>query len=139
MAADKYILDACALLALVYKETGDNIVKSILKQATIGNAIIYMNKLNLYEAYYDVIRSKGLQQAEAFYTMVLMSPVQIIDVISDQVFHKGAFLKTQYKMSLADSILLGEASVRGASILTSDHHEFDIIERNNNIKFIWLR
>ena len=137
--ANRYVFDACALLALIYKEAGGDIVKSILKQARDGNATIYMNKLNLYEVYYDVLRSKGQKQADKFYNMVLMSPIQITDDIPDAIFRKGAYLKTQYKMSLADSILLGEASFRSASILTADHHEFDIVEQNEDIQFTWLR
>jgi len=137
--ADKYILDACALLALVYKETGGDLVKSTLKQASEGSIIIYMNKVNLYEAYYDVVRSKGLQQAGIVYNMVLKSPIQIIDNISDAVLRQGAQLKSKYRMSLADSVLLGEALTLGASVITSDHHEFDAVEKSEDIKFTWTR
>jgi predicted nucleic acid-binding protein len=137
--ADKYVLDACALLALVYKEIGGDLVKSTLRQAGTGGTAIYMNKLNLYEAYYDVVRSKGLQQAETVYDMVMKSPVQIIDCISDTVLRQGAQLKTRYRMSLADSILLGQAIELGASIVTSDHHEFDVVDKNESIIFTWTR
>ena len=66
-------------------------------------------------------------------------PITIINGISDNVFHEAGRIKTQYRMSLADSIALGETSMMGASILTTDHHEFDIVEKNENIKFTWLR
>ena len=135
----KYVLDSCALLAYVYKEAGDDIVKTVLLQASKGHVQVYMNKLNLFEAYYDIRRSEGLQQADNFYSMVLMSPIHIVDSLSDAVFREASRLKSQYRMSLADSIALGEASVRGASILTSDHHEFDPIEQNEAIKFAWIR
>lgn len=137
--ADKYILDACALLALVYRETGGDLVKSTLKQASEGNTAIYMHKLNLYESYYDVVRSKGLQKAESVYSMVLKSPIQIIDGISDVVLRQGAQFKTKYRMSLADSILLGQTVVLDASVITSDHHEFDVVEKSESIKFTWTR
>lgn len=137
--AVKYVLDSCALLAYVYKENGDAVVKSILKQADEGRAMLFMNKLNLFEAYYDVLRSEGLQQAEDFYSMVQMSSVSIINGITDSVFREAGRIKAQYRMSLADSIALGESSVLGASILTSDHHEFDPVEKNEKIKFAWIR
>ena len=83
--------------------------------------------------------SKGLQQAESYYSMVKASPIKIIDSLSDSVFRKAGLLKTQYKISLADSIALGETFAIDASLLTSDHHEFDIIEESDNIKFLWIR
>ena len=136
---DKYILDSCALLAQVYDELGADAVESIIDKASTGTIIVYMNKLNLYEAYYDVLRSVGLQEAEQLYKEVQVSPIKIIDGISDPVFRKAGLLKARYRISLADSIALGEASVMGASILTSDHHEFDIVEKNEKIKFLWIR
>ena len=137
--ANKFILDSCALLAYVYNEAGADVIESALKQADEGSAALYMNKLNLLEAYYDIMRSRGLQQAEVLYNMVLMSPIHIIDGISDPVFREAGRVKTQYRMSLADSIALGEASVLEAAILTCDHHEFDLVERGENIKFAWIR
>ena len=71
--------------------------------------------------------------------MVQMSSINVIDGLSDFVFHEAGRIKTLYKMSLADSIALGETSVLGATILTSDHHEFDIVEQNEKIKFAWIR
>ena len=139
MNITKYVLDACALLALIYKEPGDELVKSILTQAKMSDVVVYMNKLNLYEVYYDVVRSEGLQKAESVYSMVLKSPIEIIDGISDIVLRQSAQFKARYKMSLADSIALGQAFVLGASIITSDHHEFDIPEKNEDIIFTWIR
>jgi len=135
----KYVLDSCALLAYVYNEVGSDVVESALEQADEGRTKLYMNKLNLFEVYYDILRSEGFQQAENFYSMVQMSSVNVIDSMSDSVFREAERIKTQYKMSLADSIALGETSVLGATILTSDHHEFDIVEQNEKIKFAWIR
>ena len=45
--ATRYVLDSGALLAFIYKESGFDIVKSMLEQTANSNAEIYMNKLNL--------------------------------------------------------------------------------------------
>ena len=137
--ATKYVLDACALLTFIYKESGYDVVRSALAQADSGNAEVYMNKLNLFEVYYNIIRTEGLQQAENVYSTSLKLPITIINKITDEVFRKAGQIKTQYSMSLADSIALGEAFTLGASILTSDHHEFDVIEKNAGIKITWIR
>ena len=135
----KYVLDACALTAFFCDEVGADIVESILDKAETGTVHLYMNKLNLFEVYYGVRRAEGLHRAEHIYSTVLKLPITIIDGISDAVFREAGRIKSQYKMSLADSIALGETSVMGAHILTSDHHEFDIIETSEDIKFLWTR
>ena len=42
-------------------------------------------------------------------------------------------------LSLADSLALAETKINNASLLTADHHEFDIVEQKENISFCWLR
>ena len=81
----KYVLDSCALLAYIYDEVGSDVVESALKQADENIAVLYMNKLNLFEVYYDILRSEGLQQAEDFYSMVQMSSINVIDGLCDIV------------------------------------------------------
>jgi len=98
-----------------------------------------MNKTNIFEVYYGIYRVDGQTKADEAYRIIQKQPIDIIDVFTDDVFQESARLKAKYKMSLADSIALGEASVRNASLLTSDHHEFDIVERQESIKFFWIR
>lgn len=137
--ANLIILDACSLLAFIYNEDGADVVKDILKQAEVGDSIVIISKVNLYEVYYDLVRSLGKQQAEEFYDTFQKLPIEVINGISDDVLREGSRVKTTYKMSLADSIALGEAIIRNASVLTADHHEFNTVEQNENIKFIWIR
>jgi predicted nucleic acid-binding protein len=138
MAVD-YIFDACALLAFIYDETGADIVQDVLEAAEKNNITVYMNKLNLFEVYYNVRREEGELLAETLLDMVKKLPIRIIDGISDEVFREAGRIKSNYKISLADAIVLGEASVNNAKIVTSDHHEFNVIESNENIAFHWIR
>ena len=39
----------------------------------------------------------------------------------------------------ADSFALAQALVLDGLLLTADHHEFDVIEDKENIKFVWVR
>jgi len=48
-------------------------------------------------------------------------------------------LKATYRISLADAIALEETRESDAVILTSDHHEMDIIEKSEPIRFEWIR
>ena len=42
-------------------------------------------------------------------------------------------------MSYADSFVLAAANINNAIVVSSDHHEFDTVEKNTNLKFYWLR
>ncbi len=66
-------------------------------------------------------------------------PVSIIAEISDEIFKEAGRLKATYKISLADSVALAQAIYLDGELLTSDHHEFDVIEEKENIRFHWIR
>jgi predicted nucleic acid-binding protein len=136
---DRFVLDACALIAFFYKEEGGIKVKQTLERAQQNNAEVYMNKLNVLEVYYNMYRVEGENKAEEFYLQLLKLPVIIIDNISDEVFRVAARLKSKYRMSLADSIAVGEVVTKDAVLLTSDHHELEAIESSENITVEWIR
>jgi PIN domain nuclease of toxin-antitoxin system len=136
---DTFVLDACALIAFLNKEPGMDVVREILLRALEDEVSITMNKLNLLEVYYDVYRRCGEGAATDMLEMVAGTPIDIIHEISDAVFKEAGRLKASYRISLADSMALAEASISGSSLLTSDHHEFDIIEKSESIKFHWIR
>jgi PIN domain nuclease of toxin-antitoxin system len=48
-------------------------------------------------------------------------------------------LKASYKMSLADAVVLAEASICDGTVLTADHHEMDVVEQNEKVNFKWIR
>ena len=134
-----YIMDACALVALLQNEAGADKVADIINAANRVEVIIVMNKLNLLEVYYDAYRSRGKEKADMMLFELKKLPVVINSEISDKIFEEAGRLKASYKISLADSIVLAETSVSGGLLLTADHHEFDIIEKQEKIKFEWIR
>ena len=134
-----YVLDACAMLAVLANEQGADIVEDVYEKAASGEAILTMHKLNLLEVYYDLVREYGKERADDFYSDVKRMPIRIYHEISDNVFKEAGRLKASYKISLADSIALAQALVLGGELLTSDHHEFDVIEDKEDIQFSWIR
>jgi predicted nucleic acid-binding protein len=135
----RYILDACALIALLKDEAGAEEVSAIFNEAFRGEALIFMNKINLLEVYYDVYRSANKETADNVVFELANRPIAVVSEISDSVFAEAGRLKATYKISLADSIALAEASVSGGSLVTADHHEFDSIEKRENMHFHWIR
>ena len=134
-----FIMDACALIAFLNKESGMEVVDDILMDALLNKASIIMNKLNLLEVYYDVYRRCGERSASDFLETVAGTPINIKPEITDAVLKEAGRLKASYKISIADSVALAEASVSGGTLLTSDHHELDLIENAEAIKIRWIR
>jgi predicted nucleic acid-binding protein len=58
----------------------------------------------------------------------------------DEAFLKqAAEFKARHKMSVTDSFLLAQATRLDASVITSDHHEFDAVEQAGLCRFAWMR
>jgi len=134
-----YILDACALLAFLRNEPGADIVATVINSANNDEAGIIMHKMNLLEVFYDLYRTIGKEKAVEIVTKIKKHPITINAEITDEIFYEAGRLKALYKISLADSFALAQALVFNGELLTSDHHEFDSIERLEPIIFRWIR
>jgi len=134
-----YVLDACAMLAVLADEQGAEVVDEIYQKANSGDVILAVNKLNLLEVYYNLYRAYGKEHANNFRDEVGNLPIQIYHEISNEVFEEAGRLKSSYKISLADSIALAQALVLDGELLTCDHHEFDIVQTSEKIRFKWIR
>ena len=64
--------------------------------------------------------------------------VQIYE-FDEAIFEEAGRLKASYRISLADAIALAQTLISGGELLTADHHEFDVIEKHENIRFNWIR
>jgi predicted nucleic acid-binding protein len=135
-----YLLDACALLAFFNKERGWENVRELLEKAATGEINVYINAINLYEVYYKKLHKEGQQAASDVLNSILDSAIGIVDVFSsDDIFYEAARIKAGYSLSLADSIALGTASCRNCTLVTSDHHELDIVQQHESIPLLWIR
>jgi len=132
------VLDACALVAILKDENGADIVADAYVKAEKGEVEIIMNRINLLEVYYGFYHDKGKKYADKIMDGVSRSIVSIKEFDKD-IFPIAGRLKASYRISLADSIALAQAIISQGELLTSDHHEFDDIERHEDIIFRWIR
>ena len=135
----KYVLDACALLAVLNEEDGGEFVRGIIERAEFGSIKVSMNIINLLEVYYNVFRKGGKEIADNILLEVEASPIEVIETISKDVLREAGRLKVSYNMSVADSMAVAEASVSDGILVTSDHHELEAVEASENIMFHWFR
>jgi len=134
-----YILDACAMLALLNKEFGKGYetVKDLLEIATKGEAALCMSVVNLVEVYYRYIQLKGVEIADAIMEQVKILPITFIRDISDEVYFETARYKARYAMSLADAFLCATAKSLSAVIVTKDK-EIKPAEEDGDLSVLWI-
>jgi len=134
-----YVLDACAMLAVLSDEPGAEVVEEIYEKADAGEIILAMNKINLLEVYYDLIRTYGKNRADEVMDEIKQLPIRIYSELTDEIFIEAGRMKTSYKMSLADSIALAQTIAVDGELVTADHHEFAEVEKQESISFKWIR
>ena len=136
---EKFILDACALIAYFKQEPGFQAMIQFFERADDEEISLSIHKLNLLEVYYGFYRDDGIEQAEAILADSLSLPIIIVDDLSDSLFREAGRLKALYDISFADSIALALASKTERAIITADRHEFETLEHKESIKFNWIR
>ncbi|MEZ4737354.1 MAG: PIN domain-containing protein [Caldilineaceae bacterium] len=135
-AGQAYVLDACALLAFLGNEPGAHVVKSLL---TDTSNVCMVHAINLCEVYYDLLRQNDAQFARERlqpwwlrYTSTERDGRTVL-ATSRQVKSKSG------KISLADCFALALAIRSGATLVTSDHHEFDRIDALGICPILFIR
>jgi PIN domain nuclease of toxin-antitoxin system len=113
-----YILDACAVIAFLSNEIGADEVEDLFCRAKIGKISLFMHNINVLEVYYGVRRVYGESFAAFRLTNIQQLPITFLPEIGGIPFIEAGRLKSCYKMSLADAVLLAEASIRGAFVVT---------------------
>jgi len=136
---EKFILDACALIAYFKKEPGFEAMINFFDQAEDDEISLSIHKLNLLEVYYGFYRDDGKEQAETVLSDSLSLPIIITDELGDSLFREAGRLKASYNISFADSVALALSVVTGSSLITADRHEFSSLEKKEQFKFIWIR
>jgi predicted nucleic acid-binding protein len=134
-------LEGCMRITCIFwKRRSSRSCKEYLRNALDDeNTKIFMNKINLLEVYYDVIKAYNDTEADKMFEIVKEMPVKIIAVLRDDVFKKAGQQKSKYKISIADLIAIAEAIIHGGSLITADHHEIGSVETAEKINVTWFR
>jgi predicted nucleic acid-binding protein len=134
------VLDACALIAWLKKETGADIVDGLLDQAEEGETDLFISIVNLVEIYYGFMKDLGEARAREIMETIRETAIKVVDTTNGAVFEEVARLKSTLKnFSLADAFGLATASVYNGVFVTCDHHELAKFENQVKIPFLWIR
>ena len=134
-----FILDACALIALLAGETGAEKVKILVQDAIDNKIILKINQINLLEVYYFLINTYNQNDANNAMEKIKEFPIDVIIGLSDGVFKEAGRIKSKYKIPLGDSIIVAECIINNWTLVTSDYTDFGKIEKEENIGINWFR
>jgi PIN domain nuclease of toxin-antitoxin system len=136
---EKYVLDACALIAFLNDEVGAEKVEQLIEQAHSGEVELFTSSVNLYEVYYDALRHSSPEMADSLLTDLYTMPMTVIETIDRTMIRAAGYYKTAHSMSVADSFALALANQLDAHLVSTDHHEFDPVDNSGDAKFFWVR
>ncbi len=129
------VLDASALLALLFDETGAEAVEALMHRAAEKDQPILMSAVNWAEVCYRVETRQGaiaLTQAKEF-----ASTTPVVVVPADrELSESAAAYKAAGQLALADAFAAALAKNRKADLVTADR-EFKSVE--GEIKILWLK
>ena len=134
-----YVLDSCALIAYLRKENGALHVANLFKKAFEKECEIYIHKASVAEVYYDTLRISDKDKAENMIKDLTLLPIVFSNNFSNAFIKQIGYFKVNHKISFADSFVLALASIKKAIVISSDHHEFDEIEKIKILSFRWIR
>jgi uncharacterized protein len=136
---DKFILDACALIALLAGEPGAENVRKIIQDAIDGVANVKINQINLLEVYYKLCNVYNQDEANKAIKKLKEFPIEIIIGLKEDVFNMAGKIKSTYKIPLGDSIAAAECIISEGILVTSDHNDFEKVEKKENLRIRWFR
>jgi len=116
----KIVLDAWALLALIFKEEpAAKKVRDIFDQQSASKSPIYISWINLGEVFYNIARKKGLSAANEVLNDINMLPIRSQEPSKADIL-AAATIKSKHKLSYADAFAVSLAQKIDGVIFTGD-------------------
>lgn len=129
------VLDASALLAMLFGEPGVEEMRALFHRAAAADRPVQISAVNWAETLYRVSRRQGEAGLQTVRLLVTHGALHVVPVDTEQAELAAAY-KAADQLALADAFAAALAKHRKAELVTSDH-EFKSVE--NEIKVVWLR
>ncbi len=130
-----YVLDASAILALLKKEKGYLKVKKILA----AKPKPFVHAINRLEVEYKLKKFYTGQKLTEMMSWMKRAPMMTVELLTPEITDYARKLKTDYSLSLGDSIGLALAKWVGYAFLTADRQELIPIAKSEKVKIKFLR
>ena len=125
------VLDSFALLAYLQMEGKYKKVKDLLA----SDEVLFMNDINVGEAFYVLAKERGVEKAEYFVNTVLPNlPIKLVPNALQDVL-EAARIKATHSISYADCFVVATALKKDAAIVTGDP-EFKKVQKTVQIEWM---
>ena len=121
-----YVLDSFALLAYFGAEPGEPRVKTLLADAAVEQAVVYLSVISYGELVYITEREQGAFAARRAIAAVDQLPITVIDADRSLTF-AAAHVKAHHRLSYADAFAVALTQQMQATLVTGDP-EFRAVE-----------
>jgi len=106
-----YVLDACAIIAGIKRESGWTVIGNLFEKAKDGEIRIIVNKINLLEVYYGIRREYCEAYANEMLENVVYSTAEIVDISMDVLIEAGVISKKDKVKILGNGALSAKLTV----------------------------
>ena len=132
--AKTYVLDSFALLALLGKEQGGDLVADLLQQTQADKVQTRMTWVNVGEVAYIVERHWGTGQVYQVLGTLEATKIDIVPV-GRSLALAAAHIKAEHPLAYADAFAAALAMAEDATLVTGDP-EFRSLEKGLSIQWI---
>ncbi|MEK7617184.1 MAG: type II toxin-antitoxin system VapC family toxin [Patescibacteria group bacterium] len=129
-----YVLDSFALLAYYNDESGSDKVEELLKKAQEKNILLYISEITIGEAYYVILRTRGIKIGEEYLANLLKLPIVLIPANLEQILAAARY-KSKGGISYADCFVLAIAKEKKSTIITGDP---EFLPLENQFPVLWI-
>lgn len=130
-----YVLDSSAIIAYLWAEPGGKIVLNLLKSG--GDCFAHV--LNLCEVYYHLRRLTSRVDSDTTIENLIQDGLRVRSDIDDAFWRQVGEHKIRGRISIADCFCIALAQRLGATVVTSDRHEFEPIEQAGIVPVLFIR
>jgi len=113
------VLDSFALLAYFFGEAVGSHVRDILREASAGNARLFLTTVNLAEVAYRLERAWNEDRMLEALALIDSYPIQTVDIDRELALAAARF-KALHNIALADCLAAALAQRLDAAVLTGD-------------------
>ena len=125
------VLDSFALLAYLKMEGKYKKVKDLLA----SDEVLFINDINIGEAFYVLAKERGFERADYFVNTVLPNlPIKLVPNTLQDVI-EAARIKATHSISYADCFVVATALKKDAAIVTGDP-EFKKVQKTVEIEWM---
>ena len=129
------VLDASALLALLFDEPGAEKIENLFNQAAEADKPILITALNWAEVLYKMQRRHGVRGLEGARQFERTMPLEVA-LLDRDLAESAAHFKAAHDLGLADAFAAALAKSEKAELVTADT-DFKPLEKE--IKVVWLK